>query len=109
MARRGLIMRVRLAGAAGGLRGAALPVFGAGERGRMGDACADAREMLVGGVRVVEEAQRDPARGELLLGAIVLLGGRHGFGRDAVGGRGIAGIEQPARDQAPLVPPFVAD
>ena len=50
------------------LRGAALPVAGRAQRGRVDAAGADAGEMLGGGRRIVEEAQRDPAGGEFLLG-----------------------------------------
>ena len=70
MLRGGLIVRARLAVASRRLGGAALPVFAARERDRVRGAVADAGEMLVGGVRIVGEAQRDPAGGELVLGAM---------------------------------------
>src|SRR5262249_59487661 len=58
----------RLLGAAGGLRRAALPVAGTRQRRRIDAADADAGKMLRGERGIVEEAQRDPPRGEFLLG-----------------------------------------
>ena len=63
--------------------------------------------MLVAGTWILEEAERDPPRRELLVGAIVFLRRRSGLCCDPICGRGIAGIEEPARDQAALGPPLV--
>ncbi len=93
--------------AAGGFRRAALPVAGARQRGRIDAADADAREMLGGGRRIVEEAQRDPARGEFLLGLVDVAGGQRGVPRDQIGGAVFADVEHLARQQPPFDPPFV--
>ena len=43
-----------------------------------------------------------------LFGAVVLLAGQRRVARDAIGGLGVAVIEQLAGDQPPLDPPLVA-
>ncbi len=58
--------------------------------------------------RIVEEAERDPAGGELLLGAVVVAGRDGGGACDAIGGLGIAEVEQLSGDKPPLDPPLVA-
>ncbi len=94
-------------GAAGGLGGAALPIAGARQRGRVDAADADPRKMLRGGGRIGQEAQRDPARGELLFGLVDVAGGQCGVTRDQIGGAVLADVEHLARQQSPLDPPFV--
>ena len=96
-----------LLGAAGRFRGAALPVAGARQRGRIDAADADAREVLRGRGRVVQEAQRDPAGGEFLLGLVDVARGQGGVARDQIGGAVFADVEHLARQQPPLDPPFV--
>ena len=63
--------------------------------------------MLRGGRRVVEETQRDPARGEFLLGLVDVAGGQRRVARDQIGGAVFAGVEQSSRQQPPFDPPFV--
>ena len=94
-------------GAARRFRGAALPVAGARQRGRIDAADADARKMLRGGCRIVQKAQRDPARGEFLLGLVDVARGQRGVARDQIGGAVLADVEHLARQQTPLDPPFV--
>ncbi|MCZ7642003.1 MAG: hypothetical protein M5U33_03670 [Pseudorhodoplanes sp.] len=67
----------------------------------------DAGEMRRGCRRVFQEAQRDPAGGEMSLDLGVLLFRLDRLARDPVGGPGVADIEQLAREQAALGPPFV--
>src|SRR4029077_17057541 len=86
----------------------ALPVFAACKRDRVGGAFANAREMLVGGLRIVGETQRDPARCELVLGAQVFLGRRQRIARDNIGCLVLSDIEQLASDKTALDTPFVA-
>ena len=83
----------RFLGAAGGFGGAALPVAGARQRGRVDAADADAGEMLRGRRGVVEEAQRDPAGGEFLLGLVDVARGQRGVARDQIGGAVFADVE----------------
>src|SRR5437660_12044205 len=56
---------------------------------------------------IVEEAQRDPAGGELLLGTVVVLAGNGGITHDPVGSFDVADVEQLAGDQPALDPPLV--
>ena len=56
---------------------------------------------------IIEEAQGDPAGGELMLGAIVVLARDHGVARDAIGGLGLVEVEKLAGDQTPLDPPLI--
>ena len=108
VARRRLVMGARLAVPAERLRGAALPVAGARERDRVAGALPDLGEMGERGRRIVEEAQRDPAGGELVLGRDSCPGWRYGRrARDPIGGLGVAEVEQLSRDQPPLDPPLV--
>ncbi len=67
------------------LGGAALPVGRARQRDRIADALGDAREMSLRGRGIAEEAQRNPAGGELMLDAIVLLARHRGIARDPIG------------------------
>ena len=63
--------------------------------------------MLRGRRRVVQEAQRNPARGEFLLGLVDVARGQGGVARDQIGGAVLADVEHLARQQPPLDPPFV--
>ena len=63
--------------------------------------------MLRGGRGVVQKAQRDPARGEFLLGLVDVARGKRGVARDQIGGAVLADVEHLARQQPPLDPPFV--
>ena len=90
-----------------GLGGAALPVAGARQRGRIDAADPDAREMLRGDRRVLQETQRDPAGGEFLFGLVDVAGGERGIARDQIGGAVLADIDHLAREQPPLDPPFI--
>ena len=83
--RRRFVMGARLLSAAERFSGAALPIIGASQSDRVGDAFGDAGKMRKRGRRVVQEAQSDPAGGELLLGAIVLVDWRGGAIGDRVG------------------------
>src|SRR5581483_12294723 len=73
---RGSVIRARLLDAAHGFCGAALPVTGARQRGRIDAADPDPCEMLCRGGGIVEEAKRDPARGEVLLGLVDVARGK---------------------------------
>ena len=88
-------------------RRAALPIAGTRERGRIGAADADAGEMLRGDRRVLQEAQRNPARGEFLLGLVDVARRKCCVPRNQVGVAVFADVEHLARQQAPLDPPFV--
>ena len=57
--------------------------------------------------RLVQEPQRDPAGGEMLLGAVVLVDRRRRAIGDLIGHAGIAEIEQLARNEPPLDPPLI--
>ncbi len=88
-------------------RGAALPIAGARQRGWIGAADADAGEMLRGDRRVFQEAQRNPASGELLFGLVDVARGKGGVAGNQIGGSVFADIQHLARQQPPLDPPFV--
>ena len=90
-----------------GFRRAALPIAGARECGRVGAADADAREMLGGDRRIFQEAQRNPARGEFLLGLVDVARRKCCVPRNQIGGAVFADVEHLARQEAPLDPPFV--
>src|SRR5436189_4895025 len=101
-------MRPSVIGLAERVCGAALPIVGACERDRIARALADLGEVCKRGAGIIEESQRDPAGGELVLNSIVLPA-RHGGGaRDAIRGLGVAEVEQRSGDKPPLDPPFVA-
>ena len=55
----------------------------------------------------LQEAQRDPAGGEFLLGLVDIARGQGGVARDQIGGAVLADVEHLARQQPPLDPPFV--
>ena len=59
------------------------------------------------GSGILEKTQRDPAGGEVALDLEILLVGHRRLARDAVGGAGVAGFQELARDQPALHPPFV--
>src|SRR6202000_534073 len=80
----GCVERARLLIAAHGFGGAAFPVAGARQRGRGDAADSDPSEMLRGGRGILEEAQRDPARGEILLGLVDVARGQGGVARDQI-------------------------
>ena len=107
MRRRRLVGRARLLAAAHGLFGAALPVAGAGERRRIAAADADMGEMRRRRRRIVEEPQRDPARGELLFGLVDVARRQCRVAGHQIGGAVVAVVEQLAGEQPPLHPPFV--
>ena len=102
-----VIKAARILRAAQRLGGAALPVIAARQRDRVDDAFADPGEMAERERRVAQKAQRDPAGGELLLGAIVLVVRRRGSVGDLIGEFAVAEIEQFARKQPPLDPPLI--
>ena len=64
-------------------------------------------EVLQRGRGIVQEAQRDPAGSELLLGLVDVLVGQGRVTRDRIGRAVVAGVEQLARDQPPLDPPLI--
>ena len=100
-------MRASVVGLAKRLCCAALPIGGACERDRIAGALADLGEVCKRGAGIIEESQRNPAGGELLLSSIVLPA-RHGGGaRDAIRGLGVAEVEQRSGDKPPLDPPLV--
>ncbi|MEY9205313.1 hypothetical protein ABIF05_004423 [Bradyrhizobium elkanii] len=63
--------------------------------------------MLGGEGGIVEEAQRDPARGEFLLGLVDVAGRQRRVTCDQIGGAKLAAVDHLARQQPPLDPPFV--
>ena len=71
IARRRFVMGARFLSAPERFCGAALPIIGASQSDRVGDALGDARKMGESGRGFMQEAQRDPSRGELLLGRCV--------------------------------------
>src|SRR2546430_16980633 len=100
-------MRPSVIGLAERVRGAALPIGGACQRDRIAGALADLGEVCKRGAGIIEESQRNPAGGELVVNSIAL-SARHGGGaRDAVRGLGGAKGEERSRDKSPLDPPFV--
>src|SRR6266700_63540 len=70
-------------------------------------ALSDFGKMRERGGGIVEEAQCDPAGGELMLGAVVVFAGNRGLTRDPVGSFGVADVEQLAGDEPALDPPLV--
>jgi hypothetical protein len=70
-------------------------------------ALGDLGEMGERGRGVVEEAQCDPAGGELLLGAIVVPARHGGLARDAIGAPGLVEVEKLACDEPSLDPPLI--
>ena len=59
----------------------------------------------VGGI--IQEAQRDPSGGELLIGAPVFRDRRGGIARETIGGLRILEVEQLAHEKPAFDPPFV--
>ena len=100
-------MRARLLLSPQGLRRAALPIAGARERDRVAVALADLGEMGERGRGIVEEAQSDPAGGELVLGPVVFLARNGGIACDAIGRLEVAEVEQLAGNEPALDPPLV--
>ena len=100
-------MRARLTGAARRLQRAALPVLATRQRDRVCGVVADLSEVLIGGLRIVGKAQRDPAGGELVLGAWIVFRRRQRVARHHVGGLILFEIEQLAGNEAPLDPPLI--
>ena len=68
---------------------------------------ADLGEVCKRGAGIIEELQRNPAGGELLLNSIILPARHRGRARDAIRGLGIAEVEQRSGDKPPLNPPLV--
>ena len=77
-----------------GIGGAALPIAGARQRIGTDGVLAETREQPGGGLRIVQEAQRHPAGGEIMVGAEKTARRRGGVARDPVGGARIAVVEQ---------------
>ena len=105
--RRAVVIGARVVVVPGRLRGAALPIERTRQRNRIGDAFGDAGEMRKRDGRLVQEGQRDPARRELLVGAVILVIRRRGAVGDLIGHFDIAEVEQLAREQPPLDPPLI--
>ena len=57
--------------------------------------------------RLVQKAQRNPAGGELLFGAVIVVARRRRVVGDLIGHSGVAEIEQFSRDEAAFHPPPV--
>src|SRR5579863_8399987 len=55
----------------------------------------------------VEEAQRNPAGGEMLLGTVIVIVRRRRAIGDLIGHPGLAEVEQLSRYQSPLHPPLI--
>jgi hypothetical protein len=68
----------------------------------------DLREVRGRGGRIVEIAQRDPARHEKALNPGVFLARLGGVGHRLIGGLGVTAVEQLARHDPPLDPPVLA-
>ena len=99
--------RARLLHAPHRFRRTALPISGPGQGGRIDAADADPGKMLGRGRGIVEEAQRDPAGGEFLLGLVDVAVGQCGITGDQIGAAVLAGVDHLARQQPSLDPPFV--
>src|SRR5262245_65996738 len=100
-------MHTSVVGLAERVRGAALPIVGACERDRIARALADLGEVCKRGAGIIEESQRNPAGGEVVLTSIVLPA-RHGAGaRGAMRGLGIGEVEQRSVDKPAIAPPWV--
>ena len=106
-ARGAFVMRARLAGLAEGLAGPRVPVMAARHRRRVLRDLDRACEQRLCGGGIVQEAECDPARGEQMLDLRAFLFGHGGFARDPERRARLAGIEQLAREQPALFPPFV--
>src|SRR5262249_3718270 len=105
---RRFVMRTSVVGLAERLRRAALPIRGACERDRIASALADLGEVCKRRTGIIEESQRDPAGGELVLNSIVLPARHGGRARDAIRGLGVAKVEQRSGNKSSLDPPLVA-
>src|SRR4051794_7352376 len=104
---RGLVMPPRFRRLAERLQRAALPIPGARQRDRIAYALDHAGEMGLCRARIIEETQRHPACGELLLDAVIFLARGQGIARHPIGGFVVADVEELARDQSPLDPPLI--
>ncbi len=107
IARRLFVERARILLASQRFGGAALPIERARQRDRIGDAVGNPGEMRERDGRLAQKAQRDPAGGEMLLGAVILVVRRRRAVGDLIGQSRIAEIEQFARHQPPFDPPLV--
>src|SRR5215510_12841455 len=107
IARRRLVMRARFVPSPQRFRRAPLPIARARERDRVAVALSDLGEVSERGSRIVKEAQRDPAGGELMLGAVVVFVRDRGVAGDAIGGLDFTEIEQLAGNESALDPPLV--
>src|SRR5262245_33904513 len=83
------------------------PVGATRQRNWVVAALRDLAEMGIGGGGVVQVAERNPPRGEVVLGAIIVAGWRCSVARHLIGALGIADVEQLAGQQAALDPPLV--
>src|SRR6516164_4042368 len=92
-ARRRLILGPRPLGLVQRFRHAPEPVVGARVRGRMAGHVLDAREVGCRSFRVIEKAQRDPARHEMALDARVFFGRLSPLRHHAIGRVGVAHVE----------------
>ena len=84
-----------------------MPIAAARQRVRIVRALDDMGEMRRRGLRVVQEAQRDPAGGEMLVDAVIALRRRRRVAGDAIGGLRVVIVEQLADQDAPLEPPLI--
>jgi hypothetical protein len=107
IARRRLVIRARLVPAPQRFRCAPLPIACARQRDRIAVALGQFGKMGKRGGGIVEEAQRDPASGELMLGSVVVLFWNCRVPRNAIGGLVLADVEQLARHEPALDPPLV--
>ncbi len=89
-----------------GERGAAKPIFAKGNALGAGGDAAQRQEMAQGGVRIVQEAQRDPACQELGFD-IAVARDEPVLGSDVVGDLRLPVVERAAAVDAPLGPPIV--
>src|SRR5262249_23647814 len=103
----GLIVGASLLLATHGLGGAALPIARARKRDRIADALRDLGKMRLRGCWIVEEPQRDPAAGELVLDPVVFPARNSRVARDLISGLGVIVVEQLAGNQPALDPPLV--
>src|SRR5262245_49384849 len=101
-------MRTSVVGVAKRIHCAALPIEGACERNRIASSLAHLGEMCKRGAGIIEESQRNPTGGKLVL-YLIALSARHGrAARDAIGGLCVAKVEQRSGDKSPLDPPLIA-
>ena len=105
--RRAFVIGACLGGLTERLAGPRIPVMGARPGGRVLGHLNGAGKQRLCRCRIVQKAERDPARREQMLDPQPFLFRHGGLACDPERGAHFAGIEQLTRQQTPLLPPFV--